>query len=1402
MTKRALIAEPDQEEALRQAAILKDDGFETLVFTGGDLVAALEQGPPDVLVLRHERQGGQTGLAMVPRIKAVSSKTSIILTTSDLTSDAIDKNKKQKVHADWYLRLPADRSELVAAARAMPSAETMTAQAVTAALDTRDPTRPPPLPPAGLRALGQLARVGPRGTGDAVLTAEDLTFVEKVFSSIQHVDADAPINEPVPSAIGDTPDRKLALLRTKLKERERDLAKLSRLWRAREEDLRQQEARVQQKDIEIEGLRLRISELTADLEAANATLLDKETEWGRQIGETYEQHSLNEAELIQAVAGKEAELNRQKTTLRRFEDQLASERKDFTSRILEWEKAYADFEQHHWKVVMASVDEVMRLETQVRQRELSRSEARSALRDRDNTIVVLQAKNQHLRTTLFEVECAAAMKDERAVVVVQTAMALERRQRRAAESELVHLREQLFFLEQDLRRHQTVLSSTEGARHRQIAEMAAVIRNGGAEIVRLGDERHHYRTRATELEAALSTAMALGEAVAATLFAMDDKKSLVFREQTLVRNRAIDELRDDKQRLEDSVSDLTARLGQEEMDHAAENARAEGLEQDLAGTRERLASTETRLQGALDGMTAERDRLVDRVATTEQQLATTREDLSGEKHARQQRDAEVANILERKDAELSDRTSRIADLERGLTDAKEDLVNLRKTVSTRDDRISELLNRVRDADEKQVQLEGQVYRLEAANNEKEANLIARDERIASLSDKLGQREDRIEGIEGDLRKERSTILDRQAHIERQDANMEELRRHIAAAKEDAATTRGELQVRSNELFETERKASTLFAELQNARADVAAGGVIAEQLHSQLALLDARASDLRGSLEETDAKLRATLVDLEAEGQRSDHLRTELADARDNITRRESDLAEKSRFVAEIEKARDQLQITLTSTRQMLEQQLAGLEADKAEVEEQLTVQTGENGALSASLSDASGRIEDLMIRVRTLETTMGEREGRIAAQEQILENASQKTGQQQRMLAEKENELGELRNAYEDAKSAIEERARWLAIRDGTITEYKTALDSERSGRSEDKAAAQGLADQYAEATKRAEMLAIELVNRDKKLSDQHAASTQSFALEREKATKASVEVDRLLSVLSEKESALLTAGAAAAQLAEAQKSGAHVRAEYQKLRAQAEKILADSKQVKGALERADADRKTVSTETDKLRAELAELRAHATSAASQALQSKVDAEAKAKELADAKAVVARTQQQLEQALTVKADAVAEAEATRQRSARELSAANEAQQAEVNRLNREVLEARKAQRDAQAQALQAKAEAEQVKKTAALRLAGQRTTSLPSSTTSPPDVAAPRNPSMPPQVQGAQPTSVAPPVVAGPAHGAADAESDFDSPTVMVVAPGPAQDPFAPQSTVMVPTPFIPSLARGPDKG
>ena len=1385
MTKRALIAEPDQEEALRQAAILKDDGYEALVFTGPDLVAAVEQSPPDVLVLRHERPGSQTGLALVPRLKSAAPGTSIVLTTSDLTPDAIDKNKKQKVHADWYLRLPADRGELVGAARAVP--QVSDADNVTVETEdgkARDPSRPPPLPPAGLRALGQLPKASPRGTGDAVLTAEDLTFVEKVFSSIQHIDADAPINDPIPSAIGDIPDRKLALLRTKLKERERDLAKLSRLWRAREEDLRQQEARVQQKDIEIEGLRLRIAELTSELEIAHATLEEKEGEWGRQIGETYEQHSLNEAELIQQVAGKESEVNRLKTTLRKLEDAGAAERKDFTGRILEWEKAYATFEQHHWQIIMASLEEVQRLEGQIHERDTIRKELRGALRDRDLTIGLLNTRLDEERRHRFSVENEALLTEQRAAVAVQSALALAGRERQALADDYVGYRESVDGVEEDLQRHQWALDQVLRDHRAHVAELANVIRQAEAEEIRLVDEGQHHRRRADALESALSTATALGEAVAATLFALDDKKTIILREQTRVRDELIAEIRDDNERLQTNLTGVTERLGQEEMDHAAEHARAEELERELAELRERSATTETRLEGALEGMTGERDRLSDKLSTTEQQLSTTREELSEAKHSRQQRELEVANLIERKENELADRTQRIADLERSIADAKEDIANLRKTVSTRDDRITELLNRVREADEKQVQQEGQIFRLESSNSEREATILSRDERIAQITDKLTQRETEIDELEESLKQSQHVAGDRQAQIERLDGNIAELQRQLSTSKEETTGVKAELQTRSNELFESERTASSLQADLKNARAEIVAGAAVVEQLQENLTSAEARGADLRSILDETDTKLRGALADLDAAGERSDGLRKDLSNAKEEIQRHQAEIAQKQSALVEMERARDQVQANFNASREMLEAQLKESAGEKTELEEQLAQQVGENGALSASLTDAATRIEELQGRVRSLENTMSDREGRISAQEQVLEKAEQTTADLQRQLAERTNDLEENRQSLEEAKSAIEERAKWLQTREATIAELKAALDAEKAHAIEASKQSESVGGELNTLRQTAEGLRKDLAARDTALQATKASLGEEKRVTEGKLNELTSQISRLQAELESKASALQAGDAAAAQLKEAQKSEAHVRGEYQKLRSQAEKIVGDNKQLKALLEKGEADRKAASADVERLSAELQVVKASANAGAGAAQQAKADADARSKEIAELRAQAQRQTQQLAAAQKAKADADAQLERFRKDSETAKAAAVEAQAADVTRLQKELLDARKAQRDAVAQAQQAKAEAEQIKKNAAQRLAARSSAPRPVTEAPKPAPAA---------------VSTAPKAAGGlsPPKGASQEGNPFDTPTVAVDAPG--GNPFDPQRTVMVDKPTIPSQARGP---
>lgn len=1397
MTKRALIAEPDQEEALRQAAILKDDGYEAVVFTGTDLVVALEQAAPDVLVLRHERPGNQTGIALVPRLKSVAPGTAIVLTTSDLTPDAIEKNKKQRVHADWYLRLPADRGELVGAARAVPQV-LASEEAAEEEPKQRDPSRPPPLPPSGLRSLAQLPKASPR-SGDAVLTAEDLTFVEKVFSSIQHIDADAPIQDPAPSAIGDIPDRKLALLRTKLKERERDLAKLSRLWRAREEDLRQQESRVQQKDIEVEGLKLRINELTGELEHAQQTLVEKEADWGRQIGDTYDQHSLNEAELIQQVAGKEAELNSFKTKLRKTEDAASAERKEFTTRVLEWEKAYADFDQHHWKIIAASVEEMERLQSQVAQRESDKAALKVMVRERDNTIAKLTVVKEQLRQDLFAVENEAALTEARAFAAAQAVVADEHTRRLDLEDEIAEARAMLLVLEEDLQKHQKLLWWLDQQRLAQIAELAAVIRDGDAERVRLVDESDIHRRRAAELEVSLSTANALGEAVAATMFALDDKKSIVAREQIRVRDEKLSEFAEDRSRLTGHVEDLTSRLGQSEMDHAAEVARADELERDLADSRERGASTETRLQGALDGMTGERDRLSDKLQITEQTLGTTREDLSNEKHSRQQRELEISSLLERKENDLSDRAQRLADLDRALADAKEDISNLRKTMSTRDERITELLNRVRQADEQQVQLEGQIFRLEGSNSEREATIISRDERIASLAEKITQREARIEVLDVDLKKTQSLVFDHKAQLERQEAHLAEVQKQLAVARDETTQTRAELQQRSNELFESERKSSNLTAELQNARADILAGGAVAEQLQGQLAQANERGAEVRRALEDTDARLRASLLELEAAGKRTDQIRADLAATKTALTTREAELTEKSRFIGDVERGRNELQATLAQTRQMLEMQITSIEGEKGELEEQLAQEIAKGGSLEAGFSDAARRIEELQGRARQLEALLADREGRIAAQGQVLTKAEQTTTLQQQALSEREAELVEVRGALEEARRSVEERAKWVATRDAAIGELKAALDAERKLGGDNAGRSKALQDALAAATAQGQKLQAALAQSEQQLAAAASSTNAAVVAERVRAEAAQQEVKRLSDGLTAAEAELQTSRAEAARAADLEKKEAHVRGEFQKLRAQAEKILADNKASKALLEKAEADKKAAQDATEKVRAELNEARSQAGAGAQQAQQAQQDAAARAKELADLRSQLQRAAQQTQLAQQAKQEADADIEALKKRSDADKAAAVEAQQGEVTRLTKELLEARKAQRDAVAQAQQAKAEAEQIKKMAAQRLAQTKPpTGVPAA--APGSVAA--APAVPrtgaPAVGAASQLPQAVGQAAAPASRPPAPEANpFDTATVVAKA----VDPFDPQKTVMVERPVIPSQARGPTK-
>ena len=1425
MAKRALVAEPDGEEALRQAAILKDDGFEAVVFSGNDLVAEVETSPPDLILLRHERPGSQTGLALVPRIKAVAGTTAIVITTTDLTPDAIEKNRKQKVHADGYLRLPADRAELCAAARAVPeSSKPPEPAAPEGEKPPPDPKRPPPLPPTGNMARAMSRPLATPGKpGDAVLTADDLTFVEKVFSTIQHVDPDASQADIPISQVGHAEDRKVSLLRTELKRRERELAKLSRLWKAREEDLRQKESRVQAKDIEIEGLRLRIQELTSELERAHQGLLQKEAEFGRAMGERYDEHSLQEAELIQQVSAKEYELNSLKTKLRRTEDAFAQERKEFTERVFEWEKAYSELDQHHWKVVEASVDEVRRLEGQIVERERERREVKTLLKDRELAIEALRERLHGERRRTFDVEFAHGLFEDAVVARAHGVLMHERRARLEADDEVHELRARALALEEDLARHQRLLWQLDQHRRRELAHLASVARLGDAERTRLLGERAVFAARADVLEAALDETRALGEALAHQLFTLEEKRKIVGELQVRVRDEKLGELTEDLTRVSTNLADVTERLGQSEMEHAAEQARADDLERALGETREAAAETEGRLARDLEVLTIERDKLADHLQRTEASYATTREELAEARHSRQQRELEVQGLFERKETELAAKAERVVELERNLGDTKEDLQNLRKTVTLRDDRITELLNRARQSDEQQVALEGQVFRLTTQVQEHEAELTARQERLEKLAQRLAQREEKLEAVEEELRRTNGVVLDKQAAIERQDQAAAALQAELGRQREHAQHLQAELAARANELFETERKAATLAAELQNARADIAAGGAVAEQLQAQLQAVELRAADQKRALDDTDARLRNALVDLDAAGQRGEQQRAELAEVRERAAQHERELQATRTTLADTERVRDALQAQASE----LSRRVAEGERDHDALEEQLAAQVRENAEFSASLSDASQRLEEQQGAIGRLHDEVQQREGRISALSQVLERAEAQAKEQEQALADAREEASDLRQSLDDAKSAIDERGRWLQTRETSIAELKAVLETERAARDAATTQLAALQQKHTALERASEQTRARLDERERLLQAQGAHSAQELGRESERADAAESmvrEARAQLEQLGAEANALRGEAARAAELKAAEEK---TRADALRLRQIAEKAANDLRTLKALAEKSEAARKQAEADVVRARAEIDDIRNGQRQGEALVAQARLEGEQRIARMRDLEQQVARLSASQKQAESSRAEAEQEIARAKLVAEQELAGERNQLREQVQRLQQELAAAKKGLNDAVAVARQAKAESEQIKRLAAEKIkqvqAAARETGPPraaptvgaasmpprtASSTSHPAVPPPPPPPGPP-VQGQRPSAVpAPPPITGlsPPQGASVTNPGFAMPgpggaPKGAVVQGVSEEAFNERETVVVEIPVIPSAARG-DKG
>ncbi|MFT3707751.1 MAG: response regulator [Archangium sp.] len=358
MERRALIVESQNDFALSLASVLKGVGFNTsLAASAGDAQRELEKRRPDIVVLRAELPD-QSGFVLCGTIRKgkFGQNLPVILVSSDSDPAALMQHSQGPNAANGYLAIPFEMGELARLTQTIVppgSGPTNTLEEMDGELDAALSSGPAPEtntgapPPLKTSGPGGPPRL-PRRERRSALTDEDKSFLDRAFGSIadRKTELLAESREvrrpPRRDAMG-TPEAKIQILRDELKSREAQIARISEIWSVRERELLSVEDRLNEKDVEIQGLKMQGDDLTRRLNESQNNLVEKEREHGRQVEDLLLQKFIGEKEVIEVVSAKEKEVNvlrREKTGL---EDEVARVQKELESARKDYEQLEKDF---------------------------------------------------------------------------------------------------------------------------------------------------------------------------------------------------------------------------------------------------------------------------------------------------------------------------------------------------------------------------------------------------------------------------------------------------------------------------------------------------------------------------------------------------------------------------------------------------------------------------------------------------------------------------------------------------------------------------------------------------------------------------------------------------------------------------------------------------------------------------------------------------------------------------------------------------------------------------------------------------------------------------------------------------------------------------------------------------
>jgi ParB family chromosome partitioning protein len=339
-TKRVLIVEPDHAFALALASLFREDGCETAV-AGSAAEAEMEIASrrPQLVVVRAELPD-LSGFSLCAQLRhdLATASLPIVLFSSDTPPESLAEHARTPWAANGYLAMPLDTDALRMLASRILSVEPLVENADDAILEPEDLASGEPA--VGDASGEPVPEQGPAAAADgptipalprrSALTDDDRLFLDRVFQSIEHRDElmrEAMGRRPPPRReLMSTPEGRMEVLRSDLKWREAQLARIAEIWEVHEREVASFDQRIHEKEVDLEGLRVQVDDLSRRLAGARDHVVEKEREYGASIDGLLLEKFSQEKQLIEVVAASERRIHELERDVRRRDDDLARRR--------------------------------------------------------------------------------------------------------------------------------------------------------------------------------------------------------------------------------------------------------------------------------------------------------------------------------------------------------------------------------------------------------------------------------------------------------------------------------------------------------------------------------------------------------------------------------------------------------------------------------------------------------------------------------------------------------------------------------------------------------------------------------------------------------------------------------------------------------------------------------------------------------------------------------------------------------------------------------------------------------------------------------------------------------------------------------------------------------------------